>query len=1020
MAPSFHSLSLELFWMITSYLWDGVRDQDVDVEVLCPLSMVNRACHALLSPTIYRNAYHKVILWAVANNSLCVLKAVLRHTNQDLSALLEYRVTSVLLQGPRPLPVQQLYLNRETTDDWRLRPARNDDDSSDLRQWQPNANLLHLACAYDAKDVAEFLLDLGIPIDSPSQAFCSCLQFKRQLRMGSQENNDEMMPVVERLEDPAHCPEWLPLHHAICSRSLTTAICLLKRGSPLLLDAGALQEANMTALQCAIAHGLVDVVRYLLDEHDPRGSNINNSVGKSGREPNAMHYLALCYDSESCRSIIKLLEGAGLSLRSMTCHLSPVATACKMGNFIATQAFLEAGASPFGEIQWHNCLQLLLGAHYGSWSRLRTNHEESKWREQQSAICSHLVLEGVPTDCEMSGTLIAPLMLAAKNGLLAEMKLLLNWGNVDINQYHDCRHSTALIYATAWGQMKAVEILLDAGADINGHRPENYLTAAHCVIAGGQWASDKDQAKAIRFLLSEGANFGIPQETEFHDIETSALFDLMANYGGDDDEGIYQDSILGVVLENANRFNIDEDSWQQALLQKLTLIAAQVNQTEPDFFVARKLFDFGTRLGYLLGDESRSTYLRPFLKRFIRRGSPSFLHSFFSLGDGTGVPTYNGVFTREAALVVVVILRRRDHGILLSLGDWNSIVRGRVRTLMNATLLHLACADSTKPVEMARHLFALRPEDGPTWDLSAVTGNGMTPLMIAVQNESPQRLELVRFLLSRCADPHQQHEGLDASVGHQYEEYDLLRPKTGKRLSRFAMDMINEGKDRLEFDLDAGRVTHCSAFDFAIRLGHVDVLAEFLKHKLPTPDEIVRIQYASSGVFLWAMYKVAQESNMDDLAQKPTLPQILSILNANRSASGRVTLVKILEYATTKSLWARPNPSKSKAKFKRSVVELGTHIATIGELIEHSVEVDNGFIYLLHSIVDGRSPCPWSIKETLLCAFNTSDNTTVKFGSEIGRTSKIDERPADWADPELKVGGLRWARECLENERIFT
>ncbi|KAK3997213.1 hypothetical protein QBC44DRAFT_355094 [Cladorrhinum sp. PSN332] len=1016
MPPSLQSLPLELFLNVVGYIWGEIGGQDVHVRHLSPLSRVNRACHDLLTPVIYQIASRDAIVWAVQNNNLIVLKAALRHTNQDVSVLLKYRVNDRVLQAAKTVPRQQLEPNRHIIDDWRLRPARSDDDWWYLRPWHPKAGLLHLACASDAKDVVEFLLDLGVPIDARSQAFCSCLDFEKQLEMGTQENNDEVEPVVERLSDPVDCPRWLPLHHAICSRSSATAIWLLKRGAPLRLASPTTNQPRMTALQCAIAHGLVGVVKYLLVEHDCQESTLDNWVGYLESDPqlNAMHYLALCYDLDSCRSIIKQLEGAGLVLSKMPLDSSPLATACQMGNFVAAHAFLEAGASPFATKEGRTCLELVLGTHYCSWSRLRSKSEEREWEERRYALVQNLILAGVPTDGKENDR-ITPLMLAAKNGLMREMRALLNLGTIDMNRI-DTNHWTALTYATAWGKMEAVKLLLDAGADINTHGSETHLTAAHWVIGGEQWVSDDDRAQAIRFLIDQGANFGILQHSQFSDIQTSALWDLMANYPGDDgDEPFYQTSALGVVLTHATRLNIDEETWQHALLQELSFLTAQTNQVELDFFVARKLFEFGTRLGYLIGDESRGISLSPLFERYIATGSPAFLDGFFALGDGTGIPTHTGVFNREAALVIAVLLGRTDHDILMTLADWDRIVRGRVSLLRNTTLLHLACADRAKPMEMSRHLFALKPDDGSSWNLNAVTDNLQTPLMLAVQNESIESLELAKFLLSRGADPYQHGHG--ASLGDQYERYHLLQPKNGKRLSRFAIDMIDEGKERLKFDAGCHGL---SAFDIAIRLGRLDMVEEFLKHKPPSPDEVV--QNASSGLYLWAimMHKV-------NAAQESTLLEIASLWNANGDPPGGSILAKILDYATTKSLLARSANFRVASKsicpldhhlLKPAVIELGIHIAVMGELMTQGIEVDKEFLDLIHAIDDKSRPCRKVIRDALVSAFDLSDRRTVSFGSPTQRQYRANERPADWADPELTVGPLRWVKRCLK-EGIF-
>ncbi|KAK4187558.1 hypothetical protein QBC35DRAFT_463768 [Podospora australis] len=228
---------------------------------------------------------------------------------------------------------------------------------------------------------------------------------------------------------------------------------------------------------------------------------------------------------------------------------------------------------------------------------------------------------------------------------------------------------------------------------------------------------------------------------------------------------------------------------------------------------------------------------------FIATGSPEFLDGLFTLGthDGTDLPTHpGGVYTREAALVVAMLVGRRNHDLLMCLasGHRDHIFFGRIPLLRNATLLHVACTDETRTLEITRCLLALEhapPEDdGLRWDVNALTSNLQTPLMLAAQNTStPDSLDLVKLLLARGADPYLR--GSDVKLEAPGKTRDLLRTNNGRPVSRYAVKAIQKAaKSRFTFDIHRQDL---SAFEIAIYLGRLDMVKEFLKQGSPPSDQ---------------------------------------------------------------------------------------------------------------------------------------------------------------------------------------
>jgi len=73
-----------------------------------------------------------------------------------------------------------------------------------------------------------------------------------------------------------------------------------------------------------------------------------------------------------------------------------------------------------------------------------------------------------------------PLMHAAAEGMVPEMKLLLEYG-ADLSAQND-QHETPLGYAIAWDQLEAIRVLVQAGADPRaayGGGTSNYIDFAH-------------------------------------------------------------------------------------------------------------------------------------------------------------------------------------------------------------------------------------------------------------------------------------------------------------------------------------------------------------------------------------------------------------------------------------------------------------------------------------------------------------------------------------------------------------
>lgn len=120
--------------------------------------------------------------------------------------------------------------------------------------WTP----LHIAARWGLDDIINLLLDHGATVNPSSRGFCDCAFATSSTTKGPR--------GVEQL-----LPLWTPLHNAICYGHESTTRLLLSRGASVIvtrgLDKG--KRSKVTALHVACAAGVVSIVRFLIENHQP-------------------------------------------------------------------------------------------------------------------------------------------------------------------------------------------------------------------------------------------------------------------------------------------------------------------------------------------------------------------------------------------------------------------------------------------------------------------------------------------------------------------------------------------------------------------------------------------------------------------------------------------------------------------------------------------------------------------------------------------------------------------------------
>ncbi|KAK4182010.1 ankyrin repeat-containing domain protein [Podospora australis] len=278
---------------------------------------------------------------------------------------------------------------------------------------------------------------------------------------------------------------------------------LIERGSPLRLTPHEPGQFHVTALEAAIAHGKVDLVAYLLARYRQNPADEDNSPGPVQADTYApVHYLALCFNFDAVSSIVKQLQEVGVELdvRSRTSDPSeratPLLLACKMGNFTAARALLEAGANTALKLGTRNCLELALAARRTGWTYWRQT--EHQWAQERLTLVDTLAKMGVPGS-------EAAVSLAAANGLAAESKVLLDYQSFDFDVNKSPAEGALPALPQAARKGVAPEILtmlLDAGANVNATGPDGKTALIHAV-------QNHPDLATITTLVAAGADLNV-------------------------------------------------------------------------------------------------------------------------------------------------------------------------------------------------------------------------------------------------------------------------------------------------------------------------------------------------------------------------------------------------------------------------------------------------------------------------------------------------------------------------------
>lgn len=397
-----------------------------------------------------------------------------------------------------------------------------------------------------------------------------------------------------------------------------------------------------------------------------------------------------------------------------------------------------------------------------------------------------LIAAGLPVDGPGLENM-TPLMLAAEQGFEDETRALINTFRARVD-YKDNRGKTPLMFAAQAVEQQSVKVLLEAHADANAldwcgdgaihHVQEPALLDRE--QDDYQLQFREERLTIIGHLFRSGANYGIIDVKKIKPVDPSNRLELDGDDIGDptdfentrlyiklslamisrsyrpDTDG---EVFLDFVLQNATRVNIDEYSWRRALNYLLQVQQRDYLSIHRPFVLGkwerlcRKLADFGIKHGYLIEGNHNGDLARVIKDKVQLNDDPNFIHLFFALGKSGGVRTASGYFTPEAMLAIAMFnTSKEDNKCIWKLLDENyCLVKGRIPSLTNATLLHIACLTRS-----ATDITKLLSYFSSEWDANAVTDTGLTPLMILMGRPEPhptilevgQRVSLQSTLIS--------------------------------------------------------------------------------------------------------------------------------------------------------------------------------------------------------------------------------------------------------------------------------
>lgn len=236
--------------------------------------------------------------------------------------------------------------------------------------------------------------------------------------------------------------------------------------------------------------------------------------------------------------------------------------------------------------------------------------------------------------------LASPLRICAEKNSSYLMKALIRHG-ADVNLKDDVGW-TALHSAARYGNQRSIEILIEAGADVNA------------TVRDGKTPLDESRRENVRILLAHGARLNNPGAVFFGEEMANDLGTMCAVLEKGCPQGAERKSFIGKALWNAAYYNCFDS------VKKLVEMGGEVDYIADNYTMKTPLYHVVTTYGfetelvsYLLEHGADINHIdgecKPLLERAVACGSLELLTFLLENGADPGIPTSRGTSLIEYA-----------------------------------------------------------------------------------------------------------------------------------------------------------------------------------------------------------------------------------------------------------------------------------------------------------------------------------------------------------------------------------
>jgi ankyrin repeat protein len=312
------------------------------------------------------------------------------------------------------------------------------------------------------------------------------------------------------------------LHHALHHKAQSAALCIL----PLLKLKNQSDRHGITPLMLAASKGIVPILRFLCEQGDfsesldHKGWSALHYAGVEGQVESAVYLVTQGFamdaveNPESPKKSERCQKRTPLHLAALRGHTELVRQFIRLGAKIEQEDANQQSAFEYGvkskSIEMLQCLQ----EHplYHSKDR-NTQLLLAATVVDNEEVVSQLILDDVNCNASDESGCTA-LHLAAMTNAGKVASLILQGGDVALD-ISDQRMRTPLHYAAQFGHVWLIELLCEAGANINYH---NNITPTALFIA-----SEQGKTGAVAALLKYKADVSISNKDGLTPLEVAAL-----------------------------------------------------------------------------------------------------------------------------------------------------------------------------------------------------------------------------------------------------------------------------------------------------------------------------------------------------------------------------------------------------------------------------------------------------------------------------------------------------------------